>query len=384
MVLGSPDNGVPVLRTDEARRRRLVMPLFISVLVALLALGLWWNRGNDSQLVGAGSTLAAPLIERSTADYRNAMSADNPDRPAETGGDWVLDGSGGIDYEKVGSMGGIMRLSDPEVGFAVSDYPLSSKALADLQAGQFPVAAGALALVHDLDLAGRPLRLDAATVAAIYLGTIIRWDDPAIDALNPGTSLPSVEIRPVHRSDGSGSTMGLTRWLAESSTDWRDGPGVGAQVAFPEGVGLTAERSSGMVETTSSTDGALGYVEPGQARAAGLQLVQLENRAGSLVAPDNASMAAALQGMEWTSEHDFTQLSPTETAKDAYPLTLPIYVVMKTDPQDDADAQRAFGYLRWLLNDYDATAAGLGYLPLPAAGAQAVQDYWSQIFSHNL
>ena len=190
MVLGSPDNGVPVLRSDEARRRRLVMPLFISVLVALLALGLWWNRGNDSQPVGAGSTLAAPLIERSTADYRNAMSADNPDRPAETGGDWVLDSSGGIDYEKVGSMGGIMRLSDPEVGFAVSDYPLSSKALADLQAGQFPVAAGALALVHDLDLAGRPLRLDAATVAAIYLGTITRWDDPAIDALNPGTSLP--------------------------------------------------------------------------------------------------------------------------------------------------------------------------------------------------
>ncbi|MFC6359630.1 phosphate ABC transporter substrate-binding protein PstS [Luteococcus peritonei] len=356
------------------------MPLFIAVLVGLLALGLLWNRGNDSQLVGAGSTLAAPLVERSVADYRNAVAADNPDRPGQTGGDWVLDGSGGIDYEKVGSMGGVMRLSDPEVDFAVSDYPLSTTALAELQAGQFPVAAGALALVHDLDLGGRALRLDAPTVARIYLGSITRWNDPAIGALNPGLQLPDLAITPLHRSDGSGSTAGLTSWLSENSPEWADGPGSGPQVDFPEDIGRAAERSSGMVEGTGATEGALAYVEPGQARSAGLQVVQLKNRAGNFTAPDAEAMAAALQGMDWEAGDHFTGLSPTETAREAYPLTLPIYVVMKTDPKDQADARRTLGWLRWLVQDYDTSTTGLGYLPLPEAGSRAVASYWATTF----
>lgn len=158
-MLTSPDNGIPVLQTREARRRSFAMPLLVATLVGLLALGLTWNRGNDSQIVGAGSTLAAPLLERSAIDYRNAMAADNPERVEQTGNDWVLDGSGGIDYERVGSMAGIVRLSDPEIDFAVSDYPLSAQAVDEQNLGQFPIAAGSIALAHDLELGGKQLRL---------------------------------------------------------------------------------------------------------------------------------------------------------------------------------------------------------------------------------
>lgn len=359
------------------------MPLFMAVLASLLAAGLVWNRGNDSQIIGAGSTLAAPLVERSVADYRNAMTADNPDRPQQTGGDWVLDGSGGIDYEPVGSMGGIMRLDDPEVDFAVSDYPLSSQAVEQKKVGQFPVAVGALALVHNLDLA-QPLKLDAATVSAIYRGEITRWNDPALTALNPGVQLPDEDITPVHRSDGSGSTQGLTRWLAAEDAAWKSGPGTGPQISWPEGVGRAAERSGGVIEAVQQTKGALGYVEPGQARVADLELATLRNGAGDFVEANAGGMSAAVKGMDWDGAEHFTALAPSRDAKGAYPLTMPIFAVMKTDPQYATDAARTLAYLRWLVTSYDASATNLGYLPLPQEGAAAVEDYWRANFDHAL
>ena len=162
-MLGSADNGVPVLATPEARRRSLVLPLIIAALVAALAV-LLAASGRSEALVGSGSTLAQPLIERSAGAFRNAATADNPSRPGETGSDWVLDGSG-LEYEPVGSLGGIMRLSDGGAHFAVSDYPLTKEALEERKLAQFPVAVGAVAVVHTLDLPDdATLKLDAETV----------------------------------------------------------------------------------------------------------------------------------------------------------------------------------------------------------------------------
>ncbi|MGO4956785.1 phosphate ABC transporter substrate-binding protein PstS [Luteococcus sp. Sow4_B9] len=381
-MLGSPDNGVPVLKTEDARRRRLIMPLFVLSLVALLVLGLLWNRGNDSKIVGAGSTLAAPLIERSATSYRNAFTADNPERPDETGGDWVLDGSGLV-YEPVGSMGGIMRLnSDPEVDFAVSDYPLAAETVDGRKLGQFPIAAGAIAVVHNLDLGGKQLQLDAQTVANIYLGTVKRWDDKAIAALNPGVALPAQDITPVHRADGSGSTQGITNWLSTNSPQWNDGPGTGPAITWPQGVGSAAERSSGVVKAVKATSGAVGYVEPGQARAAGLKVATLRNGAGDFVAPASEGMAAALAGMDWNSADHFTRVAPSADATGAYPLTVPIYVVMEREPQQEKDARRALSYLDYVVTRYDASASKLGYLPLPEKGATQVDAYIKDTFPY--
>ncbi|MEL4544535.1 phosphate ABC transporter substrate-binding protein PstS [Luteococcus sp. H138] len=380
-MLGSPDNGVPVLKTEDARKRRLVMPLFIAALAGLLVLGLVWNRGNDSQIRGAGSTLAAPLIDRSAISYRNAFSADNPERPDQTGRDWVMDGNG-FSYEPVGSLGGIMRLDDPEVDFAVSDYPLSLQTINDKKLGQFPIAAGSIALVHDLDLDGKALKLEAETVANIYLGKIKTWNDPKIAALNPGVTLPDQEITPVHRSDGSGSTEGFTKWLVRTVPAWKDGPGSGPQITWPEGIGKAAERSGGAIDAVKKTKGALTYAEPGQAKSAGLQVAQVKNGANEFVAPDAAGMAAALKGTDWASTDHFTKLAAKPDAKGAYPLTVPIYVALKREPQQKTDGRRSLAYLMYVMNKFDGSAAKLGYLPLPAEGASEVSKYISETFPH--
>ncbi|MEL4358301.1 MULTISPECIES: phosphate ABC transporter substrate-binding protein PstS [unclassified Luteococcus] len=380
-MLGSPDNGVPVLKTDDARRRRLIMPLFIAALAALLVLGLVWNRGQDSQIRGAGSTLAAPLIDRSAITYRNAFSADNPERPDQTGGDWVMDGSG-FSYEPVGSLGGIMRLDDPEVDFAVSDYPLTLDTIDSKKLGQFPIAAGSIALVHDLDLGGKPLKLDAQIVANIYLGKITSWNDKQLAALNPGVTLPNLPITPVHRSDGSGSTEGLTKWLTREVPAWKDGPGSGAQITWPEGVGKAEERSGGVIGLVKQTKGALTYAEPGQAKSAGLQVAQVRNGADEFIAPDAAGMAAALKGTDWASTDHFTKLAAKPDAKGAYPLTVPIYVALKREPQQKTDGKRSLAYLMYVINKFDSSASKLGYLPLPAEGAAEVSKYVAETFPH--
>jgi phosphate transport system substrate-binding protein len=350
------------------------MPLLIVIVVGIVAL-LLAGRGQQTQIVGAGSTLAQPLVERSAAAFRSVQTADNPSRVAQTGNDWVLDGSG-IQYEPVGSLGGIMRLADPEVDFAVSDYPLSTEGLAQLGAAQSPIALGAVAVVHNLDLpAGQTLRLDAPTVARIYLGQTTGWNDPAITALNPGLALPELDITAVHRSDGSGSTYGFTGYLSAGSPDWAGGPGAGNLISWPTGTG--AERTSGLIEAVRGTPGAIGYVEQGQAQRAGLRIAALGNAAGQFTVPGGAAMLAAVAGHDWSGRDDY--VTPLSTADDpqAYPMTVAIYAVVKRSPQFREDTERTLRYLAFVMGEYDGAAKDLGYLPLPPAASHAVQAYWT-------
>lgn len=376
-MLASPDNGVPYLRTTSARQRRVVMPLLVLAVVGVVIL-LVTAAGQTSQLRGAGSTLAQPLIERSATAYRNAQSADRPDETGRTGGDWRVDGSG-IDYEPVGSLGGVMRLERREVDFAVSDYPLSADTLDGKHLAQFPVAVGAIALAHNLDLPdGQVLRLDAATLAGIYLGRIGSWQDPAIRELNPGLSLPDRPITPVHRTDGSGSTFGFTGYLMTAGRPWADGPGAGTVIAWPTGPG--AERSSGLIAAVQGTPGSLGYVEPGQARRAGLHLAQLRNASGRFVLPEAPTMRAALSGMDWTGRNRYVRSIPPSADPAAYPITVPIYAMLARDAQA-GQIRSALSYLTFLVEDYDADVAELGYLPLPADAAAAVKAAWERAFA---
>lgn len=371
-MLGSPDDGVPVLRTRSGRLRSIVMPLLILGVVGIVAL-LLAGRGQETKIIGSGSTLAQPLIERSAAAFRDAQLADNPARPGQTGSDWVLDGSG-IQYEPVGSLSGVQRLSDPEVDFAVTDYPLTADALTRLGAVQFPIALGAVTVVHNLDLA-QDLRLDAATVAQMYLGRVTRWNDPAIAALNPGVPLPDVAVTPVHRSDGSGSTYGFTGYLAAGSPDWATGPGTGVEISWPTGGG--AERTGGMADAVRATPGAVGYVELGQARRAGLRIAALGNGGGGFVLPDAPTMQAAVAGHDWSGRDGY--VAPLTIANDprAYPMTVTINGVVKRSPEFRQDTERTLRYLSFLMESYDGAAQDLGYLPLPGPAARAVQAYWA-------
>jgi phosphate transport system substrate-binding protein len=373
-VLGSPDDGVPVLRTRSGRLRSIVMPLVILSVIGVVTL-LLAGRGQETKIIGSGSTLAQPLIERSAVAFRDTQLADNPSRAAQTGNDWVLDGSG-IQYEPVGSLGGVQRLTDPEVDFAVTDYPLSADALTRLEAVQFPIALGAVTVVHNLDLpAGQDLRLDAPTVALVYLGQITRWNDPAIAALNPGSTLPDVAINVVHRSDGSGSTYGLTRYLTAGSPDWAAGPGTAADISWPAGAG--AERSGGLIDAVRNTPGSIGYVEQGQAQRAGLRIAALGNGTGQFALPGGPTMLAAVADHDWSGRDGY--VTPLTVAADpqAYPMTVAIHAVVKRSPEFAQDTRRTLNYLGFLMESYDGGAQDLGYLPLPQPAAQAVQAYWA-------
>ncbi len=374
-MLASPDNGIPYLRTRSARLRRVLMPLFILCVVGVIAL-LVTAAGRPSELRGAGSTLAQPLIERSTTAFRNARSADNPQEAGRTGGDWRMDGSSGIDYEPVGSLGGIMRVERREVDFAISDYPLSAAALDEKDVAQFPVAVGSVAVVHNLDLPDQHnLRLDATTLSEIYTGRIRTWNDAAIRRLNPEVTLPGQQIHVVHRSDGSGSTFGFTSYLSSGSAEWADGPGTNSVITWPTGTG--AERSSGMISAVRDAPGSIGYVEPGQARQAGLKLTGLRNVTGQFTLPDTGSMNAALGEMDWTGGQRYVEPLPPARDAAAYPLTVPIYAIL---PRDGRQTRAALAYLSYLVEEYDANAEELGYLPLPGDAAREVRAAWNQTF----
>lgn len=373
-MLGVPDSGVPAMRTGAARWRSIILPVVILLAVGVVAL-LLTGRGQQTEIQGAGSTLAQPLIERSATAFRDAQAADNPERPDATGNDWVLNGSG-IDYEPVGSMGGIQRLSDPEIDFAVSDYPLSADGLTELQVAQFPVALGAIAVVHNLDLPeGRDLRLDAGTLAAVYSGEVTRWTDRRIAALNPGLRLPDEAVSVVHRSDGSGSTRGFTGYLSAGSPQWAAGPGTGTEIEWPTGAG--AERTEGVIDKVRSTPGSIGYVEYGQAQRAGLDVVALANRSGAFVRPSEAGITAAAAGYDWSGKDNYVTALSTTADKGAYPATVAIYVMVKRDPKFEQQTERTMGYLRFLLQDFDAGARELGYVPLPGPAAQDIESYWA-------
>lgn len=373
-MLSSPDDGVPVLRTRSARLRSIVMPLLVLSVVGVVALSMA-GRGQQTQIIGAGSTLAQPLIERSAVAFRSAQTADDPSRPAQTGNDWVLSGSG-IEYEPVGSLGGVLRLSDPEVDFAVTDYPLSAASLTEFGAVQFPIALGAVTVVHTVDLpAGQDLRLDAATVARIYLGQVTRWDDPAITELNPGVGLPALDITVVHRSDGSGSTYGFTGYLSAGSDDWAAGPGSAPEISWPAGTG--AERSGGLIDAVRATPGSIGYVEQGQAERAGLRIAALGNGAGEFTLPSGPTMLAAVADHDWSGRDGYATALTIADDPRAYPLTVAIQVAVERDPQFSQDTERTLRYLRFLMEEYDGAAEDLGYLPLPEPAARAVQAYWA-------
>lgn len=377
-MLGAPNDGVPVMRTKAARWRSVIVPVLVLAVVGIIAL-LLAGRGQQTEIQGAGSTLAQPLIERSVAAFRNAQAADNPSRPEETGTDWVLNGSG-IDYEPVGSTGGIMRLSDPEVDFAVSDYPLSADGLKEHAVAQFPIALGAIAVVHSLDLPdGRDLRLDAPTLAAIYLGEITRWNDKKIVALNQGVTLPDTAVSVVHRSDGSGSTRGFTGYLSAASPEWSAGPGTGTEIEWPTGTG--AERTGGVIEKVSSTPGSVGYVEFGQAQRAGLDVVALTNTSGEFIKPSEDAMLAAASSHDWSGKDDYVTGLTAAKDKQAYPATVAIYVMVKRDPKFAQQTQRTMSYLRFLLQDFGDGAKDLGYVPMPGQAAKDIENYWAGAIS---
>lgn len=361
MLTSSPD-GIPVLEPRNLVRRRFVMALGVMAVIGLIAL-LLSGQGSNDRILGSGSTAAQPLIQRLSVDFQRARSGDE---------DWVS-GSSGVDYEAVGSLGGVMRLADPEVDFAIADYPLSPNLLSDLDAAQFPIMIGSISPVYNLGPKDGPsLRFSAATLAGIFDGRITNWSDPAIAAENPGIGLPQTAISVVRRSDGSGSTFNFSTYLSRGDEGWKARYGAATTLKWTAGAGVKG--SSEMAKAVAATPGSIGYLETGQARRAGLSIGAVRNDSGNYVTATQTGIASASRGIALAGTADRSGLS----APDAYPLASVFYAVMKRRNASSSDTQRTLRLFSFLFDQGGKATRTLGYLPLSAEEIQGVRKLWAR------
>lgn len=318
---------------------------------------------------GAGSTFAAPIIVRWGEMYRK-FRMDGGDFASP---DWALD------YEAVGSVGGMMRMIDREVDFAASDQPMTPDELTKRRLAQFPIVIGGVAVVVNVPgIAPGQLKLSGKVVADIFLGKIKTWNDAQIAALNAGTTLPARDITVVRRQDGSGTTYTFSQYLAGVSDEWLEKVGVNTDLKWPVGVG--AEGSSKVVERVRATAGAISYVEYGQVRRANLVHVQVENRAGRFLSPEAAAFQAAANGADWAGARNFYLDLTKVNVPEAYPITAVTYALIPTSPRSRQQAVNVRSLFALALENGGEQAIALGYIPLPARVSTSIREAWAKLY----
>jgi phosphate transport system substrate-binding protein len=363
-LLTTNSDGVPVLESASVVRRRFVLSLGFFGLLGLL-LALLYNNGSTDKVLGGGSTFAQPLIERLSVDYRNHQAG---------GSDWSASNAA-VEYEPVGSLGGILRLKDPEVDFALADYPLSDSLLKNVDAFQFPIAVGSISPAYNLKSYGSPqLNMSAKLLSSIFRGDVKTWNDATIAAENPGIKLPDMPIKIAFRSDGSGTTLNFTTYLSDQDQNWKSAIGSGTDVKWPSGEPVKG--SSRMASFLSSTDGAIGYLESGQATRAGLQIAALQDVAGQFVLPNKGAIIAGSK----TALAAYQSAGAEPASPGAYPLTSVVYAIVKTGEKSRADRNAALRFFAFLFEEGGKRIEELGYLALPQPLASSIVEVWKKRF----
>jgi phosphate transport system substrate-binding protein len=306
---------------------------------------------------GAGSSFAAPLYAKWAEGYLKASGVS-------------------VGYVSIGSGAGLRQIRGRMVDFGASDAPLSSEELQKDGLAQFPSAVGGVVPVVNLPgVAAGTLRLTGAVLADIYLGKIVKWNDAAIAALNPGTSLPDSQIAVVRRADGAGTTHLFTNYLSKVSPEWKSKVGEGLSVNWPVGVG--AKGNEGVAKFVRSLPNSIGYVEFSQARSSQLAYVLLMNASGHYVAPGTTSFKAAAAAHSWERglQHGFTNPS----GKDVWPITGASFVIVAVKPAQPRQTLAAIRFFDWAYANGSGIAEELGYAPLPESVQSAVRREWSKL-----
>jgi phosphate transport system substrate-binding protein len=341
-------------------QRRLAAIVLAAMIIAAPLLS-----ASAESFSGAGSTFAHPILARWGQAYASLQG--------EGGSAFAADG--GFDYEPVGSTAGIMRVLQGAVEFGATDVALSPAELDQHRLAQFPIGSGGVAVVVNLRGVGSDaLRLSGPVLARIYLGSITRWSDPAIAALNTGLALPDAPITVIQRSDGSGTSWHFARYLSGSSAEWQGRVGVDTQPKWPVGTG--ARGNSEVADRVQGTENAIGYVEASQAQRRGLSVVLLENRAGHYVAPSVPALRTALSSMGWDAAQHFHGAEPDARAAEAYPIVATVFALMPRQPGSSRRSRQAMDFFRFALTERATDAELLGYVPLPDTAVQQVIDYW--------
>jgi phosphate transport system substrate-binding protein len=314
-----------------------------------------------ADISGAGATFPYPIYAKWADTYKK-----------ETGN--------GLNYQSIGSGGGIKQIKAKTVTFGASDQPLKPEELNEAGLIQFPMVMGGIVPVLNLE-GVRPgeLVIDGPTLAKIFLGDIKTWDDPALKALNPKAKLPSQPITVVHRSDGSGTTFNFTNYLSKVNADWKSKVGENTSVEWPVGVG--AKGNEGVASNVANSKGSMGYVEYAYAKQNKLTYMNMINHDGKTVSPDIASFQAAAANTDWAKAPGFYLILTDGAGAQSWPITAATFILMHKKPADPAAAGEALKFFSWAYDKGGKAAEELDYIPMPAAVVALVKKSWSAIES---
>jgi phosphate transport system substrate-binding protein len=327
--------------------------------VAALAAVCAFSPVRAAEISGAGATFPYPIYAKWAEAYN-----------AKTGIK--------LNYQSIGSGGGIKQITSKTVDFGASDMPLKPDVLAKDGLQQFPMVMGGVVMVVNLQgIKPGQLKLDGKTVAGMYLGTIAKWSDPAIKALNPGVTLPDKAIATVHRSDGSGTNFIFTHYLSSIDSAFKDKIGENTSVEFPGGLG--GKGNEGVAALAGRTDGAIGYVEYAYALQNKMTYTLLKNHDGAFVSPDSRTFQAAAANADWSKVAGFYLLLTDQPGKESWPITGATFILMH---QKQDHLERAAGVLKffdWAYKSGGQLAEQLDYVPMPANIANMVEESWKRI-----
>jgi phosphate transport system substrate-binding protein len=327
-----------------------------SFIAAGLAAALLAAPALAADITGAGATFPYPIYAKWADAYRKATGV-------------------GLNYQSIGSGGGIKQITAKTVDFGASDAPLKAEDLEKNGLIQVPAIMGGVVPVYNIKgIEAGKVRLSPALLADIYLGRIKKWNEAPIASLNPGVKLPDQAISVVHRSDGSGTTFLFVNYLSKVSPDWKSTVGEGTAVQWPVGVG--GKGNEGVANYVSRIDGAIGYVEYAYAKQNKLSHALLSNRDGKFVAPDDEAFKAAAAGADWAKSPGMYLILTDQPGAKSWPITGASFILMHKVQQNPANAKEVLKFFDWAFQNGDQMASDLDYVPLPDPVVKLIQTQW--------
>ena len=327
---------------------------------AALTLGLAVTPAiHASDITGAGATFPYPIYSKWAEAYKTKTGI-------------------GMNYQSIGSGGGIKQIVAKTLDFGASDAPLQVAELDKNGLVQFPMVVGGVVPVYNLEgIKPGAIRLTGAVLADIYLGKIMKWSAPAIAALNKGVKLPDQDITVVARSDGSGTTFIFTNYLSKVSAEWKDKAGNNTSVKWPAGV--AGKGNEGVAAYVQRLTGSIGYVEYAYAIQNKMSYALLQNKEGNFVAPDDKTFRAAAANAQWDKAPGFYEILTEQTGKDSWPITGATFILMHKKQDKPETAATALKFFDWAYENGDKMALDLDYIPMPDNVVKLIRAEWKKI-----
>jgi phosphate transport system substrate-binding protein len=311
-----------------------------------------------ADITGAGATFPYPLYAKWAEAYKNATGI-------------------GLNYQSIGSGGGINQIKAETVNFGASDMPLEPSELESAGLVQFPTVIGGVIPVVNLEgIKPGEIKLDGLVLADIYLGKITKWNDPQIAKLNAGVRLPDKDISVVHRSDGSGTTFIFTNYLSKVSPEWKQKVGNGVSVSWATGVG--GKGNEGVASYVQRISGSIGYVEYAYVLQNKLTYTMLKNHDGRFVMPEAKNFRSAAADADWAKSKDFYMILTDQLGKDSWPISGATFILMRKVQQDPESAKRVLDFFAWAYEKGDKLADELSYIPMPATVVELIHQEWKE------